>query len=430
MNVSIVTGWLPVALRLLAVAALAAAVNWRSGRWRRQLGRGLPIAAAVTAAVALVVTVGTLIPSGLHWPTAIWGFLFVLAFSMAVIGWAGTGGWHRAAAVAAIVLTLLVTLDTIDQHSDSFPTLGRLLTIDPENVVGTPQLEQIRSQVAATGQLPAHGVLITVSIPPTASHFSTRPAYVYLPPAWFAKVTPSLPTLILLPGEPGRASDWSSDGDADSTADAFAQSHHGLAPIIVMPDPNGTKTVDTECVNSQFGNAETYLVQDVPAFVRRRYNASRSPGSLAIGGLSAGGTCSVMLSLRHPAVYPTFASFSGFASPQYLETTRAQTIDTLFGGSEAEFADHDPIQLLQRGHFDGVAGWFEVGNQDAQPLQAAHRLQPAARRAGIATCILVRPGGHDFTVWSQALEDSFPWLAWRLGLTPEPAHEPATCTSP
>ena len=45
-----------------------------------------------------------------------------------------------------------------------------------------------------------------------------------------------------------------------------------------------------------------------------------------------------MLALRHPSLYPTFASFSGFASPQYLETTRAQTIDTLFGGSEAEFA--------------------------------------------------------------------------------------------
>ena len=77
----------------------------------------------------------------------------------------------------------------------SFPTLGRLVTIDPENVVGTPQLEQIRNQVAATGRLPDQGVLITVTIPPTVSHFSTRPAYVYLPPAWFAKVTPSLPTL-------------------------------------------------------------------------------------------------------------------------------------------------------------------------------------------------------------------------------------------
>jgi S-formylglutathione hydrolase FrmB len=304
------------------------------------------------------------------------------------------------------------------------------VTFDPENVVEIPQLQQIRAQVAATGKLPDQGVVITVTIPPKVSHFDTRPAYVYLPPVWFSKVTPSLPTLILLPGEPGSASDWSGDGDADNTADAFAQANHGVAPIIVMPDPNGVLTVDSECVNSKFGNAETYLVQDVPAFARSQFGASDRPGSLAIGGLSAGGTCSTMLSLRHPTVFPTFASFSGFATPQYQETSQAETIDTLFGGSEQDFAAHDPAQLLRNGHFDGLAGWFEVGNQDQQPLEAARFLQPAALRAGIATCIRVRPGGHDFDLWSQALVDSFPWLSWRLGLTPQPSSEPATCKSP
>ena len=136
-----------------------------------------------------------------------------------------------------------------------------------------------------------------------------------------------------------------------------------------------------------------------------------------------------MLALRHPAVFPTFASFSGFASPQYQETTLADTIDTLFGGSETDFAAHDPEQLLRGGHFPGLAGWFEVGDQDTEPLEAAHSLQPAALRAGIATCLLVRPGGHDFDLWSQALQDSFPWLSWRLGLTAEPTTEPATCHS-
>ncbi len=324
--------------------------------------------------------------------------------------------------VAAVVLTLAATLGSVNREADSFPTVGRLVTGDPENVVGTPQLRAIKEQVLVTGHLPAQGVVIMATIPPTVSHFSTRPAYVYLPPAWFAKVTPSLPTLILLPGEPGSASDWSSDGDADNTADSFAQAHHGLAPIIVMPDPDGYQTIDSECVNSQFGNAETYLVDDVPAFARRELSASSAPGSLAIGGLSAGGTCSIMLALRHPTVFPTFATYSGFASPQYQETTLAQTIDTLFGGSEDRFAAHDPVQLLRNGHFGGMAGWFEVGDQDQQPLEAAHNLQPAALRAGIATCILVRPGGHDFDLWSQALVDSFPWLSWRLGLTPEPVQ--------
>ncbi len=430
MNVSIVGGWLPLVVEALAIATLVLSIGWREGIWRRQLGFGALIAAPITGVAALVMNLASLVPDDFPWSAYLWGFGAVLAVVSAVVGWRREGVGRRVTAVIAVVLLIVVTLGVVNQRSGTFPTVGRLLHGDPENVVGPPQLRQLKEQVATTGRLPAQGVVVTVTIPPTVSHFATRPAYVYLPPAWFAPVTPSLPTLVLLPGEPGSASDWSGDGDADNTADAFASAHHGLAPIIVMPDPDGFLTVDSECVNSKFGNAETYLVDDVPAYARSQLHASSAPDSLAIGGLSAGGTCSVMLALRHPVVYPTFASYSGFATPQYQETTQAETIDALFGGSEDRFAAHDPIQILRAGHFDGMAGWFEVGDQDTDPLDAAHNLQPAAARAGIATCILVRPGGHDFDLWSQALADSFPWISWRLGLTPEPSTEPARCTSP
>ena len=221
--------------------------------------------------------------------------------------------------------------------------------------------------------------MVTVTIPPKVSHFATRPAYVYLPPVWFAKVTPSLPTLVLLPGEPGSAADWSGDGDADNTADAFAQAHHGVAPIIVMPDPNGSPTVDSECVNSKFGNAETYLVQDVPAFARSQYSASDRPGSLAIGGLSAGGTCSVMLSLRHPTVYPDVRILFGVRLARSIRRPpRPRPSTSCSEDPSRTSAAHDPVQLLRGGHFDGLAGWFEVGDQDQRATRG--RPQPAAGR--------------------------------------------------
>ena len=430
MNVSIVSGWFPVVGSIVAVVVLVAAVDWRHRRWRRQLGYGVPIAAVSTGLVALVLTLGSLVPSDFPRTTYGWIFAFVLAVCVAVVGWPTNGHLRHLLTVVAALFTLLAALGTVNQRVDAFPSLNRLITDEPEHVVGTPELNQIRAQVATSGKLPDQGVVFTTTIPATVSHFETREAYVYLPPAWFAKVTPRLPTLVLLPGEPGSASDWSNLGDADTTADEFAADHHGLAPIIVMPDPNGVKTVDTECVNSRFGNAETYLAVDVPAFARSRFNAQTGPGSMAIGGLSAGGTCSVMLSLLHPDVYRTFASFSGFASPQYMETTVAQTVDILFGGSQSAYDAHNPIELLRNGHWDGLAGWFEVGDQDTGPLDAAQELQPAALKAGIATCYLVVPGGHGFDVWSQALQDAFPWLSWRLGLTPEPSTEPATCASP
>lgn len=430
MNTSIVSGWLPVVVEVLAGVALVLAVDLHGAtRWRR-LGTGAAVSLAVSAVGWVVIRLATPVPADVSWSAYLWGFLFVLALWIGATGWTGSCRPRRTAAVAAAVLTLLVALGKVDQQTGTFPTVGRLVTLDPEDVVGGPQLQQIRTEVAATGHLPSEGVITQVVIPPRASHFATRPAYVYLPPAWFARATPSLPTLVLLPGEPGSAADWSDDGDADTTADDFARSHHGVAPIIVMPDPNGFATVDSECVDSRFGNAETYLVQDVPAYARTALHASTRPGSMAIGGLSAGGTCSVMLALRHPGVFPTFASYSGFAAPQYEETSRSQTTHILFGGSTQAFDEHDPALLLRRGHFDGVAGWFEVGDQDSQPVRAARTLQPAAQAAGIATCLLIRPGGHDFDLWSQALADSFPWLAWRLGLAGAPVGGPAQCTAP
>jgi S-formylglutathione hydrolase FrmB len=427
LDVSIVSGWLPVAVQCLAGIALLLSVAWRRGAWRRQLGWSAVIASAATGVCALVLRTGSIGRGDLSAATYVWAWAFALSWGLAILGWRLGGQWRNVASVVAIVLTLLVTLDTINRQTLSFPTLRRLVSWDPEHVVSTPQLQQIRRQYAVDGVPPSEGAVIRVDIPSPISHFSTREAYVYLPPVWFAKVTPALPTVVLLPGEPGSASDWTGPGEADNAANAFAQRHHGMAPVIVMPDPNGYRTEDSECVNSQFGEAETYLVDDVPAYARKELGASQAPGSLAIGGLSAGGTCAVMLALRHPTVYSTFAAFSGFSSPQYKETSINQTIDTLFYGSRDRYEAHDPLHLLGAGPFAGLAGWFEVGAQDDGPLQAARELEPAAQRAGIATCLLVRPGGHDYEVWRQALVDALPWLSWRLGLTGEPTREPASC---
>jgi hypothetical protein len=153
----------------------------------------------------------------------------VLTLCVVVLGLGASGIWRRVVGAEAVVLTLLVALGSVNQQTLAFPTLGRLLSFDPEHVVSTPELQQIRQQVAATGVLPREGVVLTVAIPSTVSHFATREAYVYLPPAWFAKVTPALPTIVLLPGEPGSAADWSGPGEADDTANAFAAEHHGMA---------------------------------------------------------------------------------------------------------------------------------------------------------------------------------------------------------
>ncbi len=174
---------------------------------------------------------------------------------------------------------------------------------------------------------------------------------------------------------------------------------------------------------------ETYLIVDVPAFARSHYNADISQGRMAIAGISEGGMCAMMVTLRHPQLFTTFGEYSGLTGPTVSEVIdAAATTAQLFDRSTAAYQAHDPLNLLRIAKYPGVAGWYEVGTADSGPLQAQRTLGPLAVAAGLQTCSVEVPGGaHDYDLWARAFKDSLPWLAYRLGLTGPPATEPGPC---
>ena len=235
-----------------------------------------------------------------------------------------------------------------------------------------------------------------IAIPPTKSKFQASEADVYIPPAWLHNPEPELPVIELIAGYPGQLSDWTRAAYADTTATDFAAKHGGTAPLIVMPDANGAAQ-DTEWVNSKLGNAETYLTQDVPAYIRTEFNAATGAHSFAVAGLSAGGTCATVLALRNPKVFPIFATYSGYNVETFESGNKQNTIATLFNGSTAEYNAHNPTILLTGNNFPGTSAWFEAGLQDPVPLSAADRLHTLADKIGLAqACLLTPNGGHDF----------------------------------
>lgn len=264
------------------------------------------------------------------------------------------------------------------------------------------------------------GLVIGVQIPPRKSDFPVRPARVYLPPVWFTSPRPELPVVVLLHGTPGSPEDWLDGGAAQRTSDRWAVTHGGQAPIIVMPDVNGSTFDDSECVNRPGGKAETYLTEDVPKYVRTQF-MTRDPGKAwAVAGLSEGGSCAIMLALRHPDLFSTFADFGGLLGPRDGDTNDlGTTIASLFGGSRGVFNAHEPTWLLAHQRFTGMHGFFVVGSDDPEPRVAAEQLSALARRAGIDTFLEVIPGGeHTFDVWRDGFADALPWLAERVGLNP------------
>jgi S-formylglutathione hydrolase FrmB len=327
-------------------------------------------------------------------------------------------------ALFAVVAVLGSAAVGVNAYFGYFRTLGEALGKPPPHET---TLARVRARAGARS---GHGTVVPLAIPGTASGFVAQPAQVYLPPAWSAPHQAPLPVVMLLHGTPGDPTDWVEGGRAQATADAWAAKHDGVAPVLVMPDINGSTTGDTECVDSPLGRVETYLTVDVPAAVRANLGTLPPGPGWAIAGLSEGGTCAIMLALRHPDLFPTFGDFSGLAGPRVGETNAdtASTVSELFGGSAEEFAAHEPADLLANRQFPRLGGWFQVGALDAEPLAAIQQLAPLAAAAGIDTCLVVMPNGeHTFDVWSAAFRNSLPWLAQRVGLAPVSSTATATC---
>ena len=189
-----------------------------------------------------------------------------------------------------IPLILLYVAVSINAHYGYFPTVGTLLGRNAADQISAESFARLVQRyrhpqghtrgdrrVATTWShgMPSRGVVISFRIPGTVSHFAARAGEVYLPPMWFTDPHPRLPVVELLHGSPGSPADWTRGGTADLTADAFAATHLGYAPILVMPDVNGAWRRDTECVNGPQGNAETYLTTDVRDAVVRAFDAAR-----------------------------------------------------------------------------------------------------------------------------------------------------------
>jgi S-formylglutathione hydrolase FrmB len=322
--------------------------------------------------------------------------------------------------VAIVLAALNISLAVNAQYS-VFRTMGELFGADPD----TASIDSLQDD-----SVPAQGRVVTMPIAGEVSGFPARDARVYVPPAWFVKPRPALPVIMLLHGTPGGPEVWTEGGQAQLSADQFAAHHGGIAPLIVMPDINGGLTADTECVDSPLGNAETYLTIDVPTAIQRELGSAPPGREWAVAGLSEGGSCSLMLALRHPQLFSVFGDYGGLAGPRTGDTNAdtSGAIAGLFSGSQQAFAEHEPAALLAAHKFPGMGGWFEVGTADPEPLAAAQQLVPLAQQAGITTCLVLVPGGgHTFDVFSQAFADSLPWISARIGLVPEDPQMTAQC---
>ncbi|WP_138444158.1 alpha/beta hydrolase [Sinomonas susongensis] len=413
-----------------AVTALAAAavVYLLARRWRR--GFLIPVLTVVVACLTACAAGWWATESGLSThplPADVlaWIGVATLGILFAAAGIAA-GPWRRRllSPIAAAVVLAAAALQA-NAYYGQYRTLADLIgasTADIPSlatVSGTPTAASVPlGQRQESSAVSAHGQVFSSGIPGVPSGFAGRPAYIYLPPAYSAPSHAPLPVLVLVSGQPGSPADWLTGGRIRTILDGFAASHHGLAPVTVVPDVNGAATANTMCMDSRIARADTYLSADVPVWIRSTLDVSSEPTRWAIGGFSFGGTCAIQMATLHPGTYGTALDFSGEGEPA-LGPSRAATVQTAFGGDTKAFEALTPLHQLQAHRYPHSWAYFAAGAADAEFTASMHEVAAAARRAGMTTQATAIPStGHSWAVPATALPSALDWVAARLGLAP------------
>lgn len=447
-NLSLIDGPLHLVFSILGVLAVVFLLLRRSLRWWL-----FALASAVIAAAASLFACWAVIHVLYLWPedlptavevnVALLLWILVLGSTTALAGLrrsratASTGPGaavtpkvslgRRALAVVAMVVVLTSVGLRINSDFGEFPTVGSLFGTQAMNLstaaLPAPKHElgsrfmaaSVSGQWNAPAGLPAAGTVHSVAIAGTVSGFHARNAVVYLPPAYSAVNRPVLPVLVLVSGQPGSPQSWLQSTDLIGQLDSFAAAHGGLAPVVVMPDPNGSEQANTMCMDSSLAKADTYMSKDVPHWIKTHLDADTNPAHWAVGGFSYGGTCALQMVTRHSDVYRTFMAISPEREPA-LVVNRSMTIEQAFHGNAATFDALVPLTLLAKNKYPETSGWFASGRQDATYSANVKVLQEAANKADMTTVSSVYSGGHSWAVASATLPQGLAFVFARLGL--------------
>lgn len=446
MSISLLSGWFVPLVIGVALVTLGIALARSAPRALWWIG------AAALAGWFSIVVLKALIGS---WPELqptpplhdqLWAAFAFFALYAVIAGWRSASRRQRWLGPVAVCISLVAVLAVINSDYAYYPTLASVFSdqsakVSLRELRSKGYIHEHRAEVdkavaqdigpngsttpaliepigpahpsGGTAPTPTAGRVVAAPIPGTVSGFKARTALVYLPPAWFRANRPRLPVVVLVPGTPGWAHQWTQVAQVDRVADAWAKVHGGMAPILAMVDENGSYNGDSECVDRAGLHPETYLTVDVPNTITKLFDASPNPQQWAIEGLSEGGTCAMTVALRHPDRYGAFVDIAGELAPSI--GSPARNLKQLFGGSQATANSYNPSLLLEQRKYAGLGAWFEVGKNDSHYRVLNERLAMLATASGADTHLMMPPGGHSFRIVRSSFSDSLPWLWLRFG---------------
>jgi S-formylglutathione hydrolase FrmB len=232
------------------------------------------------------------------------------------------------------------------------------------------------------------------------------PVLVYLPVGYDPTSTRTYPVILGLHGWPGVPESFVR-GRFLSTTDVLTATHRLAPSVVVIPQINDPRTIDTECVDGPAGDprTDTWLSSVVPQWAVQHLRVQTQRTSWTTLGYSYGGWCAASVAMRHPDVFGGAVVFEGYFEPDFL-------------------AGYDPLSPTSRRGYDlvhlagsappPIAMWVFASRQDTLAYPTTARFLAAARSPLTVTATIVPTGGHRSSVYRPYVRPALQWLAATL----------------
>ncbi len=233
----------------------------------------------------------------------------------------------------------------------------------------------------------------TAAVP--AAKMSRDITCVVITPEQYQAGSERYPVLYLLHGASGSYRDWPTKANLDKLA-----SQYGI--IIVCPDGQDSWYLDSP-IDSKF-QYETFISQELVAWVDANYRTMATRDKRAITGLSMGGHGALFNAFRHADVFGACGSMSGGVDiAQFPNRWNINKRLGQFGSNIEVWESHAVVNQLSRIKPGELAIIIDDGTDDFF-LEVNERLHEELLKAGIAHDFILRPGGHSWTYWINSLD--------------------------
>ena len=203
------------------------------------------------------------------------------------------------------------------------------------------------------------------------------------------------PVVYLLHGADGSYRDWPSKADLDDLA-----SEYGV--IIACPDGQDSWYFDSPIdPKMQF---ETFVTQELVAYVDGHYRTLPERRYRAITGLSMGGHGALWCAWRHPDVFGACGSMSGGVDiSQFPDRWNIHKRLGAYADNKQRWQDHSVVSLVPKLKDGQQAIIIDDGSEDFF-YKVNCELHDALLKAKISHDFTIRPGNHSWTYWVNSLD--------------------------